>query len=348
MMKALVKKSEKESYEYTEMPVPEPQNDEVLIKVDAVSICGSDIMLYKWGDVARTIANIPFIPGHETAGTVIKLGPNATLEVGTKVGVENHFYCGKCYQCEHDLREICSSMGQYGHGRKTMHGGCSEYSVVSQKYLHTITTNLTAEQIAMLEPLGVAHNGIERLKVKNEDVLVIGCGPVGLLAQMVAKIMGANRVIGADIEEWKLDLAKQIGTDIVINTKNMDIKEMIMGITDGVGIGRICECSGVADMVNSCFSYLRKGGRVVLIGLPKSPLHVENVMPDIVFKCLTIKTVHGRRIFHTWKESEKLIAEKLVDVGKIVSHRFPMSQFEEAYKVLLNGSACKIIMDPAI
>ena len=142
-MKALIKRTEAESYEYIDIPVPEPEGDEVLIKVDAVSICGSDIALYRWNEVARVIATVPFIPGHESAGTVVKCGPDATVPVGTKVGVENHFYCGNCYQCKNDLREICTNMGQYGHGRKTMHGGCSEYSIVSSKYLYTITKDLS-------------------------------------------------------------------------------------------------------------------------------------------------------------------------------------------------------------
>ncbi|KAL3875586.1 hypothetical protein ACJMK2_033523 [Sinanodonta woodiana] len=346
-MKALIKRTDTESYEYVDIPVPEPKGDEVLIKVDAVSICGSDIALYKWDSVARVIATTPFIPGHESAGTVVRCGPDATIPVGTRVGVENHFYCGNCYQCQHDMREICANMGQYGHGRKTEHGGCSEYSIVSSQYLYVITEPLSAEEITMLEPLGVAHNGMERLEPSGQDVLVLGCGPVGVLSQQMAKVMGAKRVIAADIEDWKLELAKKAGADVVVNTKNIDIKQFIMEQTNGVGIDRICECTGNPMIVNNMFSYLRKGGQVVMIGLPKQPLHVENVLQDIVFKVLTLRTVHGRRIFHTWKEIERLVADKKVDVNMVVSHRFPMSKFEEAFKVLFSGSACKIVMDPS-
>ena len=142
VMKALIKNEEKESYEYVEIPVPEPVGDEVLIKVDTVSICGSDIALYKWNETARIIATVPFIPGHEAAGTVVKCGPEATIEIGAKVGVENHYYCGDCYLCHNDMREICINMGQYGHGRKTTQGGCSEYSIVRQRFLYKITKGL--------------------------------------------------------------------------------------------------------------------------------------------------------------------------------------------------------------
>ncbi|RUS76558.1 hypothetical protein EGW08_015690 [Elysia chlorotica] len=345
-MKALVKKEEGESYSYVTVPVEEPGQGEVLIKVDCVSICGSDIALYKWDNVARLIATVPFIPGHECAGTVVKCGPGADIPVGTKVGVENHFFCGDCFQCRYEDGAICSNMGQYGHGKQTQQGGCSEYSVVPAKYLYALTRDLDAEQIAMLEPLGVAHNAIEKLGVKGKEVLVIGCGPVGLMAQASAKALGAKKVLGVDIEDKKLKLATQLGADIVINSMSQDLKEFVMKHTSGVGMDCVCECSGASSMVNSSFSLLRKGGHIGLVGLPKQPLHVENVLQDVVFKALTLKTVHGRLIFHTWRETEVLVAEGKIDVKAIISHRFPMSQFEEAFKVLMSGQACKIVLDP--
>uniref|UniRef100_A0A0B7BHM8 Enoyl reductase (ER) domain-containing protein n=1 Tax=Arion vulgaris TaxID=1028688 RepID=A0A0B7BHM8_9EUPU len=329
------------------IPVPEPGDGEVLIKVDAVAICGSDIALYKWDNVARVIATVPFIPGHECAGTVVKCGTNADIPVGTKVGVENHFFCGECYQCIHEDGAICNNMGQYGHGKKTEHGGCSEYSIVPAKYLYRIKYDLDAEQIAMLEPLGVAHNMIERLNVEGQDVLVIGSGPVGLMAQAVSKALGAKRVVATDVEDGKLELARKLGADITVNVKNTDLKEFVMKLTNGVGVDRICECSGVSPVVNSSFSLLRKGGYIGLVGLPKQPLHVENVLQDIVFKALTLKTVHGRLIFHTWEEIEKIVASGKIDVKAVISHRFPMSQFEEAFQTLFSGQACKIVMDPS-
>ncbi|PVD38262.1 hypothetical protein C0Q70_00873 [Pomacea canaliculata] len=317
LMKALVKKEEQASYTYEEIPVPEPADDEVLIKVDCVAIC------------------------HECAGTVVKCGPGVTeVSVGDKVGVENHFYCGECYQCKYEDGAICSNMGQFGHGKKTRSGGCSEYTTVPARYLYVIKSDLDAEQIALLEPLGVAHNALERLDVKGQDVLVTGCGPVGLFAQAVAKVLGAKRVIATDIENAKLKLAKEMGADITVNTKTKDLKEFVVELTDGVGMDRICECSGVPSVVNSTFSLLRKGGQVMLVGLPKQPLH------ERLFKALTMRTVHGRLIFHTWQEIEKLVAEKKIDVKKVVSHRFPMSKFEDAFKALFSGEACKILMDP--
>ncbi|ELU05464.1 hypothetical protein CAPTEDRAFT_157510 [Capitella teleta] len=346
-MRAVIKEEAGEGYVMREhVTTPEPEGDEVLIRVERVSICGSDIALYKWNEVARVIATVPFIPGHEAVGTVVKCGPQAALTIGQQIGVENHFYCGKCYCCEHERGDICQNMGQYGHGKKTTHGGFSQYSVLSSKYCFPLTRNITLDEAVLLEPCGVAHNAIEQLEIQGEDVLIIGCGPIGLLGCAVSKAMGARRVISADIDQSRLDLSKTMGSDLVVNTSREDLKEVIMRETQQNGIGRICEMSGAASMVNNMFSLLRKGGHVVMVGLPKTPLHVENPLPDIVFKSLTLKTVHGRRIFHTWLECERLIAEKKIDVLPVISHQLSMTQWETAFEALFSGSACKIILNP--
>lgn len=149
-MKALVKTKEGKSFEYLDVPIPEPSGDEVLIKVDAVSVCGSDINLYTWNQVAQVTASIPFTPGHECAGTVVKCGPDVKgVAVGARVGVENHYYCGECYQCQHDTKAICKNMGQFGHGKKTPYGGCSEYTIVPAKYLYQLTRNIGKQSIVV-------------------------------------------------------------------------------------------------------------------------------------------------------------------------------------------------------
>ncbi|XP_039273046.2 L-threonine 3-dehydrogenase-like [Styela clava] len=347
-MNCLLKRTEAEGYEWVTTPIPEACNDEVLIKVDKVAICGSDISLWKWNETAKLIASLPFTPGHEATGTVVKVGPNAArLTVGDRIAVENHFFCGKCLLCSKNRGDICQNLSQYGHGRGTIHGGCSQYSIVNEKYCYKLQHNITDNEAVLLEPMGVAHNGIERLDVSGEEVLVIGCGAVGLFAIACAKALGATRVIAADIVPDRLIRASKMGADVVINSKDVkDFKDKIMELTDGNGIDRICEASGSAFMLNRCFSYLRKGGKVVLIGLVKEPFHVENPIQDIVFKSLTINTVHGRRIFHTWEECEKLIVEKKVDPSIVISHDIPMSKFRDAFNALFSQDACKIVLDP--
>ena len=126
-------------------------------------------------------------------------GPDSTVPVGSRVAVENHFFCGSCYQCRTDRRDICQNMGQYGHGRDTTQGGCCQYSIVSSKYCFIITTDITNEQAVLMEPLGVSHNAIEQLEVAGQDVLITGCGPIGLFACSVAKALGAIKYVNCYI-----------------------------------------------------------------------------------------------------------------------------------------------------
>jgi len=348
-MMAIVKTQGLEGYDYQKISVPEPVDDEVQIKVSKVALCGSDINLYKWNETAKVIASLPFTPGHEATGIVTRLGPNTSkLRVGDRVAVENHFYCGDCYQCYTKRGDICSKMSQYGHGKGTVHGGCSEYSIVPEKYCYKLQHDSTTDtEAVLLEPMGVAHNAVERLKVKSEDVLVIGCGPVGLFAIACAKAMGAEKVYAVDVLQGRLDLAVKMGADKTINPLNQKVDEEVFKLTEGSGIGRICEASGNVDMLNGCFKYLRKGGRVSILGLPKKPLHIENVLQDIVFKSLTITTVHGRRIFHTWNECERLIHEKKVNPSLLVTHDISMKDYKNAFQTLVSGDCCKVLIDPS-
>ncbi|CAD5126036.1 DgyrCDS14211 [Dimorphilus gyrociliatus] len=347
-MYGLVKTKDEIGYDFDEnMIVPHPIEDEVLIKVESVSLCGSDLVLWNWTDAAKVIASIPFTPGHECCGTVVKCGPESKLQIGDRVAVENHFFCGKCHQCKHDRGDICSDMGQYGHGKKTPYGGCSQYSIVSSKYCYKLGNIINADEAALLEPLGVAHNAVENLgDLNREDVLIIGAGPIGLMAIPCVKSCGANRVIICDINEKRLQFAKEMGADHVINTNHQNLSESISQLTNGDGIGRLIECSGAVQIASIMFQLVRKGGHIVLVGLVKQPLIIENYMRDLVFKSIQIRGIHGRRIFHTWRETEKLVESKRVDISKLISHKFQFKDYKKAFEILLSGEAHKIILTP--
>lgn len=347
-MKCIIKTSNCKGYEYTDIKVPEPGDGELLVKVILVSMCGSDIVLYNWDKVGRSIASLPFIPGHECVAEIVHTGPNCTSEfvVGARVCCENHFYCGMCYQCQNDQKHICQNMSQYGHGKGTMHGGFSQFSIIPAKYAYILKTGLNSELACLLEPFGVSHQGVEMLSPKDETVLIQGCGPIGLYAVALCKYFGANKIIATDVVECRLELAKSLGADVLVDGKREDLKERVFMETNNDGVGCLLEASGAQPLVNNCFQMLRKGGTVVLIGIPKSPLHVENVGRDVLFKSLTLHTVHGRKIFSTWEKCEQLLAEKKIDISCTISSRYGMSQFEEAFKTLLSGSGCKILIDP--
>jgi len=347
-MKALVKDKPEVGYKLQEMPVPEIGRDEVLFRVEKVAICGSDIALHLWNEVAKVIATVPFIPGHEATGVVVQKGEDVRgLEIGSRIAIENHFYCEDCYSCKRGRGDICASMSQYGHGKGTTQGGFSELSAVKAKYCYKLKTNISFLDAVLLEPMGVAYNGVNRINVKNEDVLILGAGAIGLLAASVSKALGARRVVCVDVNDERLSLAVKMGADVVVNsTKIKDLREELMRLTSGDGFSRLVEASGASVLVNQCFKFLQKGAELVLIGLHRKELKVDDYLNDIVFKSLTLHTVHGRRIFQTWEACEALVAEGKVKPSDIVSHQFNMSDFESAFDTLMSGKACKIVVDP--
>jgi len=183
------------------------------------------------------------------------------------------------------------------------------------------------------------------IDVAGQEVLIIGAGPIGLLAAQCASALGATKVIIADINAGRLELALKMGDFVTIDSSKVDLKEKIMEITNGNGIARLVEATGAPPMVNTCFTFLRKGAKLVLIGLPKSAIHIEDPLQNVIFKSITLTTVHGRRIYHTWEQCEKLISEGKVDPTLIVSHEFPMTKWQDAFDDLMSGTACKIVVD---
>jgi len=320
------------------------------VKMESVAICGSDIPLYLWNSVGQRIATIPFIPGHECSGEVVAVGSKVSgISIGDKVCAETHVPCEKCFQCTHGVKGICSNMGLYGHGVKTLSGGCSQYSIIPANACYKLKYKLPPKLACLLEPFGVAHNACEEIPIKGDSLLILGAGPIGLFSLAIAKFMGASKTIIVDVSESRLKIATEMGVDVVLNTKEMSIEDILKHIeseTRGEGVGCLLECSGAPSLVNNCFKFLRKGGHAVMIGLPKAPLHIENVLWDFIFRAITVKTIHGRKIFSTWEQCEKILGEETVNIDPVISHIFPLSKFEDAFKVLLDGTASKIIMDP--
>lgn len=177
----------------------------------------------------------------------------------------------------------------------------------------------------------MAHNCLEQIEIgPGDDILIIGAGAIGCLAANICKALGCSKVIVTDIIESRLELAKSMGADVTINGLKENLDERIFEMTDNNGIGKILECSGVSSMLTGCLKYLRKGGYLGLIGLPKCDIVFKNPLHDVIFKSLTIKSVHGRRIFHTWEECEKLISDGKCNPEKCVTHEYPMDKYEDA------------------
>ena len=168
------------------------------------------------------------------------------------------------------------------------------------------------------------------------------------MAVAVAKTMPlTGKVIACDVVDSKLKIARTMGADATFNVRNLQrsLKEQIMSMTDNVGVGRIIECSGDSKTITQIFGCLRKGGAITLVGLPKESLKIDNVLEDLIFKSIQIRSVHGRRIFRTWNKTERLVADKKINLKPLVSHLLPLKDFEKGYTALANGTALKVVFD---
>lgn len=334
-MLAVVKQNPKPGVVITQVPVPTPQKDEVLIKVLYASICGTDIGIYDWIPWAQGHIKPPIIIGHEVVGEVLKVNTTkkTSIKPGDLVSSETHIYCKNCYQCKKKNYHICENMQLFGIGRD---GAFAQYAVIP---LHTTWKNdpsIPTIQMSVQEPLGNAVNVVSKAGVKGKKVLVMGLGPTGLCAGAVAKAMGAKEVIGINRGEYRRAIAKKMGFDRVI--ESIDPEEF--GTFDAV-----LEMSGNKTGIEIAFEAVRIAGIIIAFGIPK-----ENISVDwgkyMINKELTLKSVFGRQIWSTWKQTTQLLKEKKIDLSKIITHEFPLKEFEKAMAVMKSGECGKIVLIP--
>ena len=302
-MKALVKTAPTEWAEIQNVPIPECGSGEVLVRVRSAALCGTDLHILAWNAWAQGAGvTLPFILGHECCGDVVASGDGvAGFEVGDKVAVETHVPCGTCDQCLNGEQHICNDLRLFGIHRN----GCfAEYCVVPAVCTRKIPEAISYDVGSVMEPIGTAFRAALETQVGGANVLVLGCGPIGLFAVASATTLGAELTIASDVTSKRLAIARQMGADRVINPFEEDIVQTVRECTKGIGVDVIIEASGNADALKQAFRLLRKGGTVALIGLPGQPVELE-IGRDIVFKEAKVLGFHGRKMFSTWTKVEQ-------------------------------------------
>ncbi|HEY3366587.1 MAG TPA: L-threonine 3-dehydrogenase [Symbiobacteriaceae bacterium] len=327
-----------------EIEQPKPGPGEILVKVMAAAICGTDIHIYDWNPWAQG-ANIkvPGTIGHECSGEVVAVGSGVTgFRPGDHVSVETHIPCGVCYQCLTGDQHICANLKLFG-----IHtDGCfAQYTVVPAAVAWRLPDTISFEQASVFEPAGVALHGVERAAVAGANVAVVGSGPIGLFAALFARVLGAAKVFALDIAPGRLALAEKVGATTVINPAEADAAKIILDATGGRGVDAIIESSGSGAGLRSSFAYLRKGGRVVLLGLPGGDVPL-NVAKDIVFKEATIMGVHGRHMWRTWTMLDQLVSSGRADLSPVLTHRLPLADFDKGFALSKGGDAGKVLLLP--
>ncbi len=321
----------------SQIPIPKPQKNELLVKVKAASICGTDISLYDWTPWAEGhIKDFPVTLGHELAGEVIEINSDeeTDIKIGDLVSSETHIFCNKCYQCRINNRHICENMQLFGIGGR--YGGFAEYAVIPIRTSWKNSGKIPADVITAQEPLGNAVHVIDKAQVTGKTVAIFGLGPVGLCAVAVAKAYGAKKIIGFNRGEYRRDLALKMGADEVYDylpEKYKDSCEVVI------------ETSGNAEIMNTILEAVRIGGKVVFFGVPKKEASIE-IGKYFINKELSAISVFGRRLWETWYQTSDLLDAGKVDLTKIITHKFKLSEFEKAMEVMKSGKCGKVVLIP--
>lgn len=349
MMRAVRKLTAAAGAAMVTVPVPKPGDDDVLIQIKAAAICGTDLHLYDWNAWAQGArVQVPLTLGHECCGYVVDRGRNVrTVAGGDYVSVETHVPCGRCYQCLNGEQHICNNLRLFG---VHMDGCFTEYAVVPAVCARPIPESIPPRIGAIFEPLGTSLRSAAVIEPAGATVAVIGCGPIGLFAVASLRALGAATIFALDVSEDRLAVARAVGADFTVNPRKSDPKTVIFSHVNW-GCDAIIEASGNEQAIQGCFSFLRKGGRVALVGLPSAPVSF-NLGPDVVFKEARVIGIHGRRMFETWTMMESLLkggsaetAPRLA-IDPILTHTLPLDEFEAGIGLLHRGEASKIILIP--
>lgn len=335
----------------TEKPVPTPDVGEVLVKVDSIAICGSDPAI-----IARGWQNHPplgeFIPGHEFAGVVAATADDVTeLEVGDHVAIEPHKGCGRCENCLRGLYTTCMNYGKPEKGHRhygfCSNGGYAEYAVCHVNTLHKLPGSISLEEGALLTTAGTVMYGYERIgwMRPGETVVVTGPGAVGLISAHIAKILGAGRVILTGTREERLAIGKQMGADITLNVHEVDIREKVMELTNGIGADMVVECTGQPGPAAEALEIVRKNGRISYNGIYHQAVTLQ--LNKIVQWNLLITGPKAEGMWNL-ERAIPLMADGRMNLKPLITHRFSLDEINQAFDTFTGrvGGAIKVIVKP--
>jgi threonine 3-dehydrogenase len=340
-MRALVKEAAAPGAAIREVPVPEPGPGEVLVRVEAASVCGTDLHIERWDSWAQeNFGPVPMVFGHEMAGTVIGHGPGAgRVPLGALVAAETHLVDWTCYQCRTGRQHVCRNLRILG---VHVPGTFAEYAVLPETNAW-VSDGLTPDVAALQEPMGNAVHAAFVEEIAGQTVAVLGCGPIGLMAIAIAQQAGASTVFATDINAERREMAKRMGADVVLDAAT-DVVAEILAQTEGNGVDAVLEMSGAEAALHQGLAAVTNGGRISLLGTHTRPASID-LSEEVIFKGLRVYGITGRVLFETWYRTAALLAEGL-DITPIITHHLPLSAYREAFDLVASGHGGKIVLQP--
>jgi threonine 3-dehydrogenase len=342
-MQAVVKPEPAPGADIREVPVPEIGPDDVLVKVRAASICGTDLHIYEWDRWAQNRIKPPLVPGHEFCGYVAAVGKNvSSVKEGDFVSAEMHVACGKCLQCRIGEAHICQNVRILGVDAP---GAFAEYVRIPESNIWKLDGSIPVDYASLLDPLGNAVHTILAGEIAGRTVAVIGCGPIGLFSIAVAQACGSAEVFAIEPNEHRRKLAKEMKAEHVLDPTKDDVKQFVLDHTDGTGVDVIAEMSGNPRAIKQGFEIVRMGGRVSLLGIPAKAMELD-LATDVIFKGAVVQGINGRLMYKTWYQMQALLRTGKLNLDPVITDRMPMADFSKGMARLKTGEASKIIVYP--
>ncbi|MBX3069220.1 MAG: L-threonine 3-dehydrogenase [Thermomicrobiales bacterium] len=322
-----------------EIPVPEIGINDVLIRVLRTGICGTDLHIYSWDAWASKTVPTPMAIGHEFVGEIVEMGSNVSdFAVGDIVSGEGHLVCGRCRNCMAGRRHLCAHTQGVGVNRP---GAFAEYIALPVTNIWKHAPGIDLDVAAIFDPFGNAVHTALAFPVLGEDVLVTGAGPIGIMAAAVAKHAGARHVVITDVNEYRLELARKVGVTRAVDVRQSSVRavQQELGMLEGFDVAM--EMSGNPDAFHEMLENMSHGGRIAMLGIPAEDIAID--WNTVVFNMLTIKGIYGREMYETWYMMTVLLQSGL-DISPVITHRFEVGDFEEAFAIATSGSAGKVVL----
>ena len=342
-MYALVKSEAGVGLTLERVPIPEVGPNDVKIKIHKTSICGTDLHIYNWDEWSQATIKIPTVIGHEYVGEIVEVGEAVSeYQVGQTVTGEGHITRGTCRNCREGNKHLCRNAIGVGVNRN---GAFAEYLVIPKDNVVpvTITDTITESMVSSFDPLGNAVHTALSFDMVGEDVLITGCGAIGIMAAAIAHHVGARRVVVTDVNDYRLNLCKEITPSVItVNVAKEKLEDAMktIGLKEGFDIG--LEMSGNGPAFSSMIDNMNNGGKIAVLGIHAKQPQVD--WQKIVWNGLTIRGIYGRKVFDTWNKMIFML-ESGLDVRKVLTHEFDFKDFQKGFDVMNTGKSGKVVLD---
>ncbi len=338
-MKAIAKVRPEPGVELIDAPEPQVQPGTVKLKLEAASVCGTDLHIYNWDAWSASRILPPRIIGHEFCGTIVEVGEGVDdRQIGDFVASESHIVCGRCLQCRLGQGHVCANTQILG---VDVDGGFAPYVVIPKENARPTDRSIPPRIACFQDALGNAVHTALAGPVEGCNLLITGLGPIGLFAAAICRTLGAAKVVGTEVSPYRMKLGEAIGLDAILDPRAPDLACQLAKLAPG-GFDGVLEMSGHPSQLELAGRQVRPGGRISLLGVFKENEQCVRVN-DLVFKGVDVQGIVGRRLWGTWDQMHDLLMNRKLDVSPVVTHEFPYTDFAEAMELMKMGEAGKVV-----